>query len=103
MVDFFPVRVGGVNLRVRGYALADQSQALVAQLLRSQDGQDPPMVSFNSSGLSVDLEAGRTRAFAMKPGAHDVDRLAAPAGRSHGQAPNHGGLGRSVGDRVQQG
>ncbi|MFD7431174.1 hypothetical protein ACFV6Z_29600 [Streptomyces sp. NPDC059818] len=60
-------------------SVPEEPQALLAQLFRSQDGQDPPVVSFHSSGLSADLDAGQTRAFAMKLRrmADDVDRLAA--------------------------
>lgn len=78
-----------------------EPQALLAQLFRSLDSQDPPVASFRSSGLSADLDAGQTRAFAMKLRrmADDVDRLAARLDRliaRHRTAEGAGALRATV-------
>lgn len=69
-VDFF-----GLEYTLK---LPDGEQWL-AQLFQSEDAQVPLVASFHGPGLSVDLDAGQTRTFAMelRKMADDADRLAA--------------------------
>ncbi|MER5358378.1 hypothetical protein [Streptomyces sp. NPDC002785] len=73
--------------------VAEEPEVLLAQVFQSQGSEDPPVVSFHSSGLSADLDAGQTRMFATKLRrmADDVDRLAARLDRLiAGSAPRRG-------------
>ncbi|MFE2023530.1 hypothetical protein ACFW9O_36480 [Streptomyces sp. NPDC059499] len=55
-----------------------EPEVLLAQLFRSETGHAPAVASFHGPGLAADLDAGQTRAFAMRLRrmADDVDRLA---------------------------
>ncbi|MFJ1618689.1 hypothetical protein ACIODT_40305 [Streptomyces sp. NPDC088251] len=71
-----------------------ERQALLAHLFHESE-EIPAVVSFHGSGLSADLDAGQTRAFAMelRRMADDVGRVGGAAGPSRGRRVTSWGCG----------